>query len=78
MKPHAHIHLPPLSANQALRLVAMLEHAISAIWRAHGDAMAEELNLLGVPTPPPPDPGSGGTTPDADLDAELHAADIPF
>jgi hypothetical protein len=55
----------------------MLEHAISAIWRAHGDAMAEELTLLGVPTPHPPDPVSGGT-PDADLDAELHDADIPF
>jgi hypothetical protein len=77
MNPHAQIHLPPLSANQALRLVAMLEHAISAIWRAHGDAMAEELTLLGVPTPHPPDPVSGGT-PDADLDAELHDADIPF
>jgi hypothetical protein len=77
MKPHAQIHLPPLSADQALRVVAMLEHAVHAIWRAHGDAMAEELALLGVPTPQPPDADSVGT-PDADPDAGLDDADIPF
>lgn len=37
---HAQIHLPPLSAHDALTAIAVLERAIVAIWRAHGDAMA--------------------------------------
>jgi hypothetical protein len=43
--PHARIHLPPLSADYALTLVAILERAIRAVWRAHGDRMAELLAL---------------------------------
>ena len=46
---HAQIHLPPLDADQALALVAILERAISAIWRAHGDSMSERL-LSRAPT----------------------------
>ena len=41
-RPHAQIHLPPLSPRDALFAVAVLERAIAAIWRAHGDAMAAE------------------------------------
>lgn len=40
---HAQLHLPPLSGTDAYRLVALLEKAIRAIWRAHGDQMAEAL-----------------------------------
>jgi hypothetical protein len=70
MKPHAQLHLPPLSAAEALRAVAILERAIAAIWRAHGDAMADELALLGVQTPQPPDAIYVGN-PAADPDAEF-------
>lgn len=38
---HAQLHLPPLSARDALALVAVLERAVAAIERAHGDAMRE-------------------------------------
>ena len=38
---HAQIHLPPLTGEQAYILAAILERAVSAIWRAHGDAMAD-------------------------------------
>lgn len=44
MKPrHPQLHLPPLDADAALAVVAILERAISAIWRAHGHRMAELL-----------------------------------
>lgn len=38
---HAQLHLPPLSARDALALVAVLERALAAIERAHGEAMRE-------------------------------------
>ena len=38
---HPRLHLPPLDAACALTLVDILERAIAAIWRAHGDAMVE-------------------------------------
>lgn len=37
----AQIHLPPLDAGYALTLVGIFERAIDAIWRAHGESMAE-------------------------------------
>ena len=42
---HAQIHLPPLDAGYALTLVDIFERAIEAIWRAHGDRMADLYNL---------------------------------
>jgi hypothetical protein len=36
---HAQLHLPPLSARDALVVVNVLQHAIAAIQRAHGDEM---------------------------------------
>ena len=42
---HAQIHLPPLDAGYALTLVDIFERAIEAIWRAHGDRMADLSNL---------------------------------
>lgn len=46
--PHAQIHLPPLDAGYALTLVDIFERAIAAIWRAHGDRMAELLEMRGA------------------------------
>ena len=42
---HAQIHLPPLDAGYALTLVDIFERAIEAIWRAHGERMAELSHL---------------------------------
>jgi hypothetical protein len=42
---HAQLHLPPLDATNALTVVAILERAIAAIWRAHGERMAALLQL---------------------------------
>ena len=39
--PHAQIHLPPLTAGQALLLVNLLDRAIAAIWRTHREQMAD-------------------------------------
>ena len=36
---HAQLHLPPLSARDALALVDVLQRAIAAIEHAHGDEM---------------------------------------
>jgi hypothetical protein len=53
--PHPQIHLPALDASCALILVDVFERAIAAIWRAHGDAMADLQALRGIETPRPPD-----------------------
>jgi hypothetical protein len=39
----ARLALPPLSGSQALDIVNFLDRAIAAIWRVHGNAMAECL-----------------------------------
>jgi len=44
--PHAQLHFPPLTAHEALLLCNLLDRAISALWRAHGDAMADLLANL--------------------------------
>jgi hypothetical protein len=36
-------------------LVDVFERAIAAIWRAHGDAMADLQAARGIETPRPPD-----------------------
>lgn len=53
--PHTQIHLPPLDGSYALTLVDVFERAITAIWRAHGHAMADLQALRGIETPRPPD-----------------------
>ena len=50
---HAQIHLPPLTAEQAYLVVRVLQRAESAIWRAHGDEMAD-LQGRDRPDEPPP------------------------
>ncbi len=51
--PSAHIRLPPLAADEALRLVAFLERVTDAIWRAHGEQMSERLLDRAVRHPTP-------------------------
>ena len=52
---HAQCHLPPLDPHEALLLVNILERAIHAIWRTHGDQMADRLAAQGIETPRPED-----------------------
>jgi hypothetical protein len=58
--PHAQIHFPPLTAHEALLLSNLLDRAIAALWRTHGDAMADLLSCLDPQAaasdqaPPPP------------------------
>ena len=40
-RPHPQLHLPSLSAHEALLLVAVCERIISAVWRAHGEIMTD-------------------------------------
>jgi hypothetical protein len=53
--PHAQIHLPSLTGEQAYLLAGLLERAVSAIWRAHGDDMADFQGRAFPDAPPPPD-----------------------
>jgi hypothetical protein len=47
--------LPSLTGEQAYLLAGLLERAISAIWRAHGDAMADFQGRVFPDAPPPRD-----------------------
>lgn len=51
-RPHPQLHLPALEAHEALLLVAVCESIITAIWRAHGDAMAN-VKANSLPSSPP-------------------------
>lgn len=55
--PHAQIHLPPLSAHEALLVANLLDRAIAALWRSHGDAMADLLVCIDPDPPLPTEPG---------------------
>jgi hypothetical protein len=44
-RPYAQIHLPALTAPEALLLASILDKASDAIWRAHGKDMADFLGL---------------------------------
>lgn len=52
---HARVNLPPMSGEQAYLLAAILEQTATAIWRAHGDAMADFQGRAFPDAPPPPD-----------------------
>ena len=69
-RPHAQIHLPPLSPRDALTVVAVLEGAIAAIRRAHGDTMATERSFRDLEARARKRGLSLGH-PDADPDAEF-------
>lgn len=49
------IYLPPLDPEQAWSVVIVLEQIINAIWRTHGDAMADYQGRVWPDLPPPPD-----------------------
>jgi hypothetical protein len=58
---HPVIHLPALTADEALLLVHILDRIHDAIWRAHGHAMQlrrDELAGLTPASPPAPQPPS--------------------
>lgn len=44
-RPHAQIHLPALTPEEALLLANIFDRASDAVWRAHGRAMADFLYL---------------------------------
>jgi hypothetical protein len=50
-RPHPQLHLPSLEAHEARLLVAVCERIIAAVWRAHGDAMAD-VNAYHLPREP--------------------------
>lgn len=62
-RPHAQLHLPSLTAEQALLLVRVLERAVVAIYRAHGEAMVD-LAAAGIEQPPPRTLRTTGSLPD--------------
>ena len=59
---YAQLHLPPLDAHEALLLVAVCEKLIDALWRAHGDAMAN-VNAHSLAPPPQHEPADSSTLP---------------
>lgn len=52
---HAQLHLPALNGQEAYLLVAILQRAVCAIWRAHGDDMADFQGRAFPDAPPPSD-----------------------
>jgi hypothetical protein len=70
---HAQIHLPPLTGQEAYLLAAILERAVSAIWRAHGDDMADFQGRAFTDAPPPAD-----AVDVVDRDQNDDDQDLPF
>lgn len=64
-RPHAQIHLPPLTAEEAYLLATIFERATIAIWRAHGDAMADFQGRVF-----PDEPSPLGAVPTVDRDPD--------
>ena len=52
---HAQIHLPPMDAERAYFVVKILDRIVEAIWRAHGDAIADFQGRVFPDEPPPSD-----------------------
>jgi len=70
-KPKITLTLPALDAYDALLLVDALESIISALWKTHGDHMADIRARQGIDTPAPKDAvwsGNPNPTSDPDLD----------
>ena len=65
-RPHAQLHLPVLTAEQARLLIHVLERAIDSLYRAHGDAIAE-LCAARIDPPPHPTVPLSGSVPDDDF-----------
>ena len=71
--PHAQIHLPPLTADEALLLANLLDRAIAALWRTHGDAMADLLACIDPDAALPTEPDDAPSITHAD-----HTTDDVF
>ena len=54
---HAQVHFPPLTGQEALLIANLLDRAIAALWRAHGDAMADLLACCDPDATLPTEPG---------------------
>jgi len=67
LKQRPSVCLPPLDAYDALLVADVLERIIAALWRAHGDHMADILARRGIETPMPNDAACSGS-PALDLD----------
>jgi hypothetical protein len=46
--------LPALTTTEAVQLLDLLERLTTALWRAHGAAIADRRAALGLETPRPP------------------------
>lgn len=51
---HAQLHLPPLNPDEAVLLASIFSRLESAIWRAHGNAMADFLGRTQPDSTPRP------------------------
>jgi len=51
----AHIDLPSFTGEQAYLVADVLERLVSAIWRVHGDDMADFQGRVFPDATPPPD-----------------------
>ena len=63
------VRLPARTTTEARALLDLLARVSTALWRAHGAAMAERDAMLGVETPRPPGArwvGRRGPLPDDD------------
>jgi hypothetical protein len=69
---HAQLHLPPLDGAQAWLLDALCERLRAALWRAHGNEIAEHGAKL-LPDDPRP-----RTLADLPADAQDPHCDDPF
>lgn len=74
---HAQLHLPPLRAEDALLVVNVLQKAMAAIWRAHGEAMADYLQVAYAGSMPRP-PGAVWCGNSNASEHDLPDDDIPF
>lgn len=75
-RPHAQVHWPWMDSREALRVIELFEQAIRAIWRAHGDAIADYLACVDPDSPRmqmPPDAVWSGQAkaPDTEMDEDL-------
>ena len=68
--PHAQVHLPPLTAQEALLVINLLERLVRALWKAHGGAMADYLGCHDPDDALPTEPTSA-----AGVDADDGCAD---
>ena len=63
----ARLHLPYLAPDEALLLVSVLERAINAIWRAHGNEMVKTCFESDATTPHQPTTQLTMPLPDSDV-----------